>query len=191
MSTKKCPKCGSEGIVLAPSGEVLSCSGCDKRASETKVIEERAARKDEIDKSALSIAARSTTKDALDLGSKIAGVLVASAALFKANKKAENAADQYQVPLNHVVVERFCGDEYIEDDMDDNSSQKRLSLTLSTRSAEELEGMSCDAGLTITEATNMALGLFKCVFEEKRKGNKVIIASHSGTPICEIVVPWF
>jgi len=67
MSANKCPKCGStEGVLLGASGEVLSCVSC-----------QRSARKDELDQASLAAAARSTRKDAIDLGPKIAGVTIA------------------------------------------------------------------------------------------------------------------
>jgi len=83
VNARSCPKCGAtHGVVWAPSGEVLSCPGCATVAAEAQAAQERTARKDEIDKSALSAAARSGTKDAVDASTKIAAVTVAAATLL-------------------------------------------------------------------------------------------------------------
>src|SRR6188768_1918809 len=79
-----CQKCGAvEDVVFGPAGQVLSCVNCTRIAAEARDSQERTARKDAIDKHTLEAAARSIEKDAVDVGSKIAGVLIGTVALFK------------------------------------------------------------------------------------------------------------
>jgi hypothetical protein len=72
-----CPTCGAtDGFVLDADGKVSSCKSCD----ETR---ERTSRKDQIDSDALKKAAREPVKDAIDLGLKAAGVVVAAGVFLK------------------------------------------------------------------------------------------------------------
>ena len=77
IESMPCPTCGAtDGFVLDADGKVSSCKSCD----ETR---ERNSRKDQIDSDALKKAAREPVKDAVDLGLKAAGVVVAAGVLLK------------------------------------------------------------------------------------------------------------
>jgi hypothetical protein len=178
MSNERCLQCGStEGVLLGPSGEVLSCLGCDKLASEKLATEKRVTREDEIDKAALSASSRSTTKDAVDLGAKIAGVTIAAAALFKQTETSEKRIARRMIePLRSF---------------EDKGWWKAFSqpITLVPDGLRELAELHADTGLTIEALTAVSLGLLKCVFEERKKGNKLVIASQSEQAIYELILP--
>jgi hypothetical protein len=97
MASGVCPKCGAiDGIVLGAQGETISCNNCEKIAAEAQEASERNVRKDKIDENALLNAERLSTKDAIDLGAKIAGVAIAAAALFKSSENKDAAREPAQ-----------------------------------------------------------------------------------------------
>lgn len=189
MSKRKCPKCGSiEGVVFAPSGEVLSCLGCDKVASANAAAEQRIARKDEIDEASLLAASRSTTKDVIDLGAKVAGVTVAAAALFKANERTQTPTERTPETLPCRTIEPLPVAETYGP-IGGYQSWPTVTFLFKDKSALELESMARETGLQREELTGIALGLLKCLIEEMRRGNKVIISTSSKKPVYELLIP--
>ena len=186
---KKCPKCGSmEGVVFAPTGEVLSCVGCSKAVSENAAAEQRVARKDEIDRTTLSAASRSATKDVIDLSTKVAGVTIAAAALFKANERTEKPPEFASEALPCRTIEPLPVRES-HGLIVLSSPSPTYGILLKEEAGREMEYFSRDTGFSITELTGIALGLLKCLIEQNRMGNKIIVATASKKPIYEIILP--
>lgn len=65
----------------------------------------------------------------------------------------------------------------------------RLSLELTPQIRREVQGMEEDSRLGIAELVPLSLDLLRVVWEETRKGNKIIVTTEGGEPLKELVFP--
>jgi hypothetical protein len=68
-------------------------------------------------------------------------------------------------------------------------SGKRLSLNLADNVYDELVGLANERHSSMTEIIRLALGLIKVALQESKKGNKLVIASPTGEPLKELILP--
>ena len=71
------------------------------------------------------------------------------------------------------------------------AEDKRINIRLSAKSADELENLCTTENRGITDLVRFGLALVRLYFEEKRKGNILVVATPKRRAIKEIVFPDF
>jgi hypothetical protein len=66
---------------------------------------------------------------------------------------------------------------------------QRVNLNLATKAYEDLQQLCKQTQRTMTEIIRFGLALAKLYFDERRKGNSLMITTSDGTAIREIVFP--
>ena len=66
---------------------------------------------------------------------------------------------------------------------------KRLNFIVSERAHSELAALSQSTHRSMTEIIRLGVGLAKIALEAEEKGQKLVVASSTGEPLREIVIP--
>lgn len=68
--------------------------------------------------------------------------------------------------------------------------ERRINIKLSAKSADDLQKLCDSENLTISQIVRFGLTLVKLYFEERRKGNILVVATPSRRAIKEVVFPY-
>jgi len=192
MSPSGCPNCGAvAGFIAGPSGEVLSCVNCARISDQTRKSEERSACKDDIDKGVLTAARRSTAKDTIDLGAKIAAVALAAAALAKSRHDEPKPDAEVCTPQPPIPVRAVLPLDGIELEFGSSGDLQRgeFALHLSKAALSDLVRLAKSRRTTVTEILRLSVSLLQIADFENRMGHEIAIIRDNGEFISKILLP--